>query len=117
VVGDALFRLHQAHGIQCQHIRFGADDTPKAVWFNVKRDCGGCVTYVILSGGCAGIIIVILGAGQFWPARGREPARVAIQLRSNMGHIRIGTLPASRQWKDVIGLIAEGVEAARVYEG
>lgn len=33
-----------------------------------------------------------------------------------MGHIRIGTLPASRQWKDVIGLIAEGVDAARVAE-
>jgi hypothetical protein len=33
-----------------------------------------------------------------------------------MGHIRIGTLPATRRWKDVIGLIAEGVEAARVAE-
>jgi hypothetical protein len=33
-----------------------------------------------------------------------------------MGHIRIGTLPKTRRWKDVIGLIAEGVEAGRVAE-
>lgn len=33
-----------------------------------------------------------------------------------MGHIRIRALPATRRWKDVIGLIAEGVEAARVAE-
>jgi len=43
--------------------------------------------------------------------------RAAVQFRNQtMGHIRIGTLPATRRWKDVIGLIAEGVEAARVAE-
>jgi hypothetical protein len=33
-----------------------------------------------------------------------------------MGHIRIGTLPATRRWNDVIGLIAEGAEISRVAE-
>jgi len=33
-----------------------------------------------------------------------------------MGHIRIGTLPATRRWKDVIGLVAEGAEVSRVAE-
>ena len=31
-----------------------------------------------------------------------------------MGHIRIGTLPATRRWEDVIGLVAEGAEVSRV---
>jgi hypothetical protein len=50
---------------QCERIRFGADDTPKALRFNVKRGCGCGVTYVILPGECAGIILVIAGAGEF----------------------------------------------------
>lgn len=33
-----------------------------------------------------------------------------------MGHIRIGTLPATRRWQDVIGLISEGAEAPRLAE-
>src|SRR2546422_3669561 len=33
-----------------------------------------------------------------------------------MGHIRIGTLPATRRWKDVVGLVAEGAEVSRVAE-
>jgi len=33
-----------------------------------------------------------------------------------MGHIRIGTLPATRRWEDVIGLVAEGAEISRVAE-
>lgn len=33
-----------------------------------------------------------------------------------MGHIRLGTLLATRRWKDVIGLIVGGVDAARVAE-
>lgn len=33
-----------------------------------------------------------------------------------MGHTRIGTLPATRRWKDVIGLISEGAEAPRLAE-
>ena len=33
-----------------------------------------------------------------------------------MGHIRVGTLPATRRWKDVVGLIAEGAEAPLVAE-
>jgi len=33
-----------------------------------------------------------------------------------MGHIRVGTLPATRRWKDVVGLITEGAEASRVAE-
>ena len=30
-----------------------------------------------------------------------------------MGHVRLGTLPTTRSWKDVVGLVAdgEGVEA------
>jgi hypothetical protein len=38
------------------------------------------------------------------------------QLPSNMGHIRIGALPATRRWKDVVGLVADGAEASRVAE-
>jgi hypothetical protein len=30
-----------------------------------------------------------------------------------MGHTRIGTLPATKKWKEVVGLIAEGADAAR----
>src|SRR2546426_8769980 len=33
-----------------------------------------------------------------------------------MGHIRIGTLPATRRWKDVVSLVAEGAEVSRVAE-
>ncbi len=33
-----------------------------------------------------------------------------------MGHIRIGTPPATRQWTDVIGLIVDGEDAPRVAE-
>src|SRR5688572_928400 len=33
-----------------------------------------------------------------------------------MGHIRIGTLPATRRWEDDIGLVAEGGEISRVAE-
>src|SRR5205823_8033837 len=33
-----------------------------------------------------------------------------------MGHIRLGTLPATRRWSGVIGLVAEGAEASRVAE-
>src|ERR1035437_6204737 len=33
-----------------------------------------------------------------------------------MGHIRIGTLPATRRWEDVIGLVAERAEVSRVAE-
>src|SRR5438477_12408976 len=33
-----------------------------------------------------------------------------------MGHIRIGTLPATRRWNDVVGLVAEGAEVSRVAE-
>ena len=33
-----------------------------------------------------------------------------------MGHIRVGTLPATRRWNDVVGLITEGAEAPRVAE-
>lgn len=33
-----------------------------------------------------------------------------------MGHIRLNTLTATRRWKVVIGLIAEGAEAERVAE-
>src|SRR5688572_12060880 len=33
-----------------------------------------------------------------------------------MGHTRLGTLPATRKWKQVIDLIAEGASAARIAE-
>lgn len=33
-----------------------------------------------------------------------------------MGHTRLGTLPATRKWREVIGLIAEGASAARIAE-
>ena len=33
-----------------------------------------------------------------------------------MGHIRIGTLWATRRWEDVIGLVAEGAEISCVAE-
>src|SRR6478609_2440553 len=33
-----------------------------------------------------------------------------------MGHIRLGTLAATRRWKDVIGLIAEQANAPKVAE-
>jgi hypothetical protein len=31
-----------------------------------------------------------------------------------MGHTRLGTLPATRSWNEVVGLVAEGADAARV---
>jgi hypothetical protein len=33
-----------------------------------------------------------------------------------MGHIRIGTLPATKRWKEVVGLITEGAEVSKVAE-
>ena len=33
-----------------------------------------------------------------------------------MGHTRLGTLPATRSWNEVIGLISEGANAARIAE-
>lgn len=33
-----------------------------------------------------------------------------------MGHTRLGTLPATRSWNEVVGLVAEGADAARVAE-
>jgi hypothetical protein len=33
-----------------------------------------------------------------------------------MGHIRIGSLPATKKWKEVVGLITEGAEVSRVAE-
>jgi hypothetical protein len=35
---------------------------------------------------------------------------------TSMGHIRLGTLPTTRSWNGVIGLVAEGAEASRVAE-
>ncbi len=34
----------------------------------------------------------------------------------NMGHTRLGTLPATRSWNEVIGLISEGATAAKIAE-
>ena len=50
--------------------------------------------------------------------RARESACNAAGQPANtyMGHIRVGTLPATRRWEDVIGLITEGAEASRVAE-
>ncbi len=31
----------------------------------------------------------------------------------DMGHSLIGTMPATRRWKDVSGLVAEGAEVSR----
>jgi hypothetical protein len=33
-----------------------------------------------------------------------------------MGHLWLGTLPATRRWRDVIGLIADGADVSRVAE-
>jgi hypothetical protein len=33
-----------------------------------------------------------------------------------MGHTRVGRLPATRWWNDVVGLIADGADAARIAE-
>src|ERR1017187_4106097 len=33
-----------------------------------------------------------------------------------MGHIRIGTLPASRRWEDVVEMIMGGADASRIAE-
>ncbi len=53
------------------------------------------------------------GCEMMLAARERVSTRRAYQLRVNMGHIRIGTLPASRRRKDVIGLVAEGSGVVR----
>ncbi len=33
-----------------------------------------------------------------------------------MGHIRIGTLPANKKWKEVVGLVTEGADVGKVAE-
>ncbi|HYG33895.1 MAG TPA: hypothetical protein VEC99_03875 [Clostridia bacterium] len=82
---------------------------------NRKRCCAGFLTYVIVGFDAPGLSGLLPVRCDFGLLR-RELAQALVQLRSNMGHIRIGTLPATRRWKDVVGLITDGVEAARVAE-